>query len=175
MTLFIRHWYYFYFICKCHSNFLHNCFVVSDLISPPILFDYCAKILKKLNKCELKTVTLLFSNVNHYAIKKISCILCSISLYNRVAFMVHTGTTGIPQIARFLGKSLIVLTENRVNQGGFYYIKSKMGKSVFKSPLFVTFWRKLTFFLWIFIKIMNHNQIPLVSFDSFVFRAIEMR
>ena len=47
--------------------------------------------------------------------------------------------TGIPQIARFLGKSLTVLTENRVNRGRFYSVESKMGKSIFESPLFVTF------------------------------------
>ena len=84
--------------------------------------------------------------------------------------------TGIPQIARFLAKSQTVLTENCVNWGRFYYIQSKMGHQFSKVPFFVTFWRKLTiFFLWIFINIMNHNQIPLVSFDNFEFRAIKMR
>ena len=48
-----------------------------------------------------------------------------------------------------LAKSQTVLIRNDFAK----YIKSKMGKSVFKSPFFVTFWRKLTIFLWIFINI----------------------
>ena len=64
--------------------------------------------------------------------------LCSVinTYLKRTNFFLYTG---IPQIARFLGKSYTVLTENRVNRGQFYSIKSKMGKSIFKSPLFVTF------------------------------------
>ena len=62
-----------------------------------------------------------------------------------------------------------MLTENRVNQGQFYSIKSKIGKSNFKSPLFVTFWRKSTIFLWIFINIMNHN-LHLSSYRLIIFK-----